>query len=161
MKPQVAVQRTMDATELEENYHRTPTVLGHQLVDLLRAATVPAAPAVAAALLLMVMLVAEAVAAGAPHTGLAGEPVAEAIAEPEATQTATLPVPHAAAMMPAVELKKYDARSPPRQATTTASPPSLLGFAICFSRRNSNPWGSPSMMEARPSPVAQMLRPLH
>jgi hypothetical protein len=114
MKPQVAVQRTMDATTLEENYRRTPTVLGHQLVDLLRAATVPAASAVTAALLLMVMLVAEAVAAEAPHMGLAGEPLAEAIAEAEATQTATSPVPHAAAMMPAVELKKYDARSPPR-----------------------------------------------
>jgi hypothetical protein len=37
----------------------------------------------------MVMLVAEAAAAGAPHTGLEGEPVAEAIAEAEATQTAT------------------------------------------------------------------------
>jgi hypothetical protein len=70
----------------------------------------------------MVMLVAEAVAAGAPHTGLAGEPVAEAIAEAEATQTATSPVPHTAAMMPVVELKKYNARSPPRQATMTASP---------------------------------------
>jgi hypothetical protein len=61
----------------------------------------------------MVMLVVEAVAAGAPHTGLAGEPVAEAIAEAEATQTATSPVPHTTATMPAVELKKYDARSPP------------------------------------------------
>jgi hypothetical protein len=91
----------MDATVLEENYRRTPTVLGHQLVDLLRAATVPAAPVVAAALLLMVMLAAEAVAAGAPHTGLAGEPTAEAIEEAEATQTATSLVPHAAAMMPA------------------------------------------------------------
>jgi hypothetical protein len=40
---------------------------------------------VAATLLLMVTVVAEAVAAGAPHTGLAGEPVAEAIAEAEAT----------------------------------------------------------------------------
>jgi hypothetical protein len=29
MKPQVAVQGTMDATVLEENYCRTPTVLGH------------------------------------------------------------------------------------------------------------------------------------
>jgi hypothetical protein len=37
----------------------------------------------------MVMLVVEAAAAGAPHTGLAGELVAEAIAEAEATQTAT------------------------------------------------------------------------
>jgi hypothetical protein len=75
----------MDATALEENYRRTPTVLGHQLVDLLTAATVPAALMVAATLLLMVTVVAEAVAAGAPHTGLAGEPVAEAIAEAEAT----------------------------------------------------------------------------
>jgi hypothetical protein len=127
----------MDTIVLEENYRRTPTILGHQVVDLLRAATVPVAPAVAAALLLMVMLAAEAVAVGAPHTGLAGEPVAEAIAEAEATQTATSPVPHAAATMPAAELKKYDARSPPRQATTMASLPSLLGFAICFSQRNS------------------------
>jgi hypothetical protein len=75
---------------------------------------------------------------GAPHTGLEGEPVAEAIAEAEATQTATSLVSHAAAMMLATELKKYEARSPPRQATTTASPPSLLDFAICFSQRNSN-----------------------
>jgi hypothetical protein len=29
MNPQVAVQGTMDATVLEENYCRTPTVLGH------------------------------------------------------------------------------------------------------------------------------------
>jgi hypothetical protein len=33
--------------------------------------------------------------------GLAGEPVVEAIVEAEATQTATSPVPHAAATMPA------------------------------------------------------------
>jgi hypothetical protein len=61
----------MDATVLEENYRRTPIVLGHQPVDLLRAATVPAALAVVAALRLMAMLAAEAAAAGAPHTGLA------------------------------------------------------------------------------------------
>jgi hypothetical protein len=111
----------MDATVLEENYRRTPTELGHQLVDPLRAATVPAALVVVAALLLMVMLAAEAAAAGAPHTGLAGETVAEAIAEAEATQTATSLAPHAAATTPAAELKKYNARSPPRQARTTAS----------------------------------------
>jgi hypothetical protein len=69
----------------------------------------------------MVMLAAEAAAARAPHMGLAGEPTAEAIAEAEATQTATSPVPHAAATMPATELKKYDARSSPRQAKTMAS----------------------------------------
>jgi hypothetical protein len=81
----------------------------------------------------MVMLVAEAAAAEAPHMGLAVELVVEAIAEAEATQTTMSPVPHAVAMMLTAELKKYDARSPPRQATTTASPPSLLDFAICFS----------------------------
>jgi hypothetical protein len=123
--------------------------------------TVPAAPAVVAVPLLMVMLVAEAVAAGATHTGLAGEPVAEATAEAEATRTATSPLPHAVAMMPAVELKKFDAKSPPRQVTTTASPPSLIGFAICFSWRNSNPWDHQVRHEARSSPVAQMLRHLH
>jgi hypothetical protein len=50
--------------------------------------------------------VAEAAAAGAPHTGLEEEPVAEAIAEAEAMLTATSPAPHAAATMPAAELKK-------------------------------------------------------
>jgi hypothetical protein len=28
-------------------------------------------------------------------------------------------------------------------------PPSLLGFAICFSWRNSNLWGSPSTMRSK------------
>jgi hypothetical protein len=69
----------------------------------------------------MVMLAAEAAAARAPHTELAGEPVAEAIAKAEATQTATSLASHAAATMPAAKLKKYDARRPPRQATTTTS----------------------------------------
>jgi hypothetical protein len=125
----------MDATVLEENCPKTLTIPGLRPVGLLRVVTVPAAPAVVTALLIMVMLVAEA---GAPHTGLAGEPVAKAITEAGATQTATSPVSHAVAMMPVVEFKKYDARSPPRQATMTASPPSPLDFAICFSQRNSS-----------------------
>jgi hypothetical protein len=128
----------MDATVLEENYRRTPTVLGHQQVDLPKATTVPAAPVVVAVLLLMVMLEVEAAAAGAPHTWLAGELAAEVIVEAEATQTATSPVPHAAAMMPTAESKKFNATSPPRQATTTASPPSPLDFAIYSSQRNSS-----------------------
>jgi hypothetical protein len=130
----------MDATILEENYRRTPSVLRHQPVDLLRAATMPAAPVVVAALLLMVMLEVEAATAGAPHTELAGELVVEAISEAEATQTTTSPALHVATTTPVIELKKYDATSPPRQATTTASPPSLLGFVICFSQRNSSLW---------------------
>jgi hypothetical protein len=114
MKLQVAVQQIMDATVLEENSPRTPTVPGHQLEDLLRVVTVLAAPVVVAALLVMVMPVAEAAAAGAPHTGLEEEPVAEAITEGEATQTATSPAPHAVTTTPAAELKKYGATSPPR-----------------------------------------------
>jgi regulator of RNase E activity RraA len=133
MKPQAVVQPTTDATVLKENYHRTPTALGHQLVDLLRAATAPAVLVVIAAWWLMVTPAGEVAAAEAPHTELAGELVAEAIAEVEATQTATSPVFHTAATTPAAELKKFDARNPPRQAKTTASPPSLLDFSICFS----------------------------
>jgi hypothetical protein len=57
----------------------------------------------------------------------------EAIAESEATQIVTSPVSHAAAMTPTTELKKSDARNPPRQARTTTSPSSLLDFAICSS----------------------------
>jgi hypothetical protein len=94
----------------EEYYPRTPTVLGLRPAGLLRMVTVLVVPAVVATLLIMVMLEAEAATAGAPHTGLAGKPVVEAIVEVEATQTATSPVPHAAAMMPAEELKKYDTR---------------------------------------------------
>jgi hypothetical protein len=146
MKPQVAAQLTTDATVLEENYHKTPTAVGHQLVDLLRAATAPAALAVVAAWQLMVMLAAEAATPGAPHTELAGEPVTEAIVEEEATQTATSPVSHVAATMPAVESKKFDARNPPRRERIVASPPSLLDFATYFSQKNSSLWGSPSTM---------------
>jgi hypothetical protein len=77
------------------------------------------------------ILVAEAAAAGALHTGLEGEPMVGAIAEAEATQTTTSPVSPAAAMMPVAESRKFDATNP--QARTTASPPSLLDFAICCS----------------------------
>jgi hypothetical protein len=59
--------------------------------------------------------------------------VAEAIAEAEATQAATSPVSHVVATTPAAELRKFDARNPPGQARTTASPPFLPDFAICFS----------------------------
>jgi hypothetical protein len=85
MKPQVAVQLTTDVTVLEENYHKTPTALGHQLVDPLRAVTAPVAMAAVTPWWLMVTLAAEEAAAGAPHTGLEGEPGVEAIAGAEAT----------------------------------------------------------------------------
>jgi hypothetical protein len=63
MKPQVAVQLTTDATVLEENYHRAPTALGHQLVNLLRATIAPVVLAAVAPWWLTVTPVAEAAAA--------------------------------------------------------------------------------------------------
>jgi hypothetical protein len=75
---------------------------------------------------------------GSSTTGLAGEPGAEATAAAEATRTVTSPAPHVAASMPTRKSKNYNARSPPRQATTTASPPSLHDFATYFSQRNSS-----------------------
>jgi hypothetical protein len=110
----VAVQRTVDATAPKENNHRTPTVPGHQLEDLLRAVTVLAAPTEAAAPLVTVTRAVEAAAVGAPHTGLAGELAAGAIVGAEATQTTTSPASHTVATMPVAELKKYGARSPLR-----------------------------------------------
>jgi hypothetical protein len=54
-------------------------------VDLLRLATTPAVPVVIAMSSLITILVVEAATARAPHTGLVGEPVAEATAGAEAT----------------------------------------------------------------------------
>jgi hypothetical protein len=79
MKPQVAIQRIMDATVLKENSPRTPIVPGHQLEDLLRVVTVLAAPVVVAVPLIMMTLAVEAAAVGAPPTGREEELAAEAI----------------------------------------------------------------------------------
>jgi hypothetical protein len=66
-----------------------------------------------------------------------------------ATRTATPPVLQVAASTPTKKSKNYDAKIPPRQATTTASPLSLHGFTTYFSRRNSNLWGSPSTTRSK------------
>jgi hypothetical protein len=133
MKPQAAVQPTTDATVLEESYRRTPIALGHLLENLLRAVTALVALVAGALWCLTATPASEAVAVGAPHTGLKGESVEEAIAEAEATQTAKSLMYHAAATMPAAESKKFDARNRPRQARMMVSLPSLLNFAICYS----------------------------
>jgi hypothetical protein len=133
MKPQAAVQPTTGATVLKESYCRTPTALGHLPEDLLRAVTAPVALAAVVLWWLTATPAAEAATAGATHTGLEGELEVEAIAEAEATQTATSPVSRAAATMPVAESRKFDATNPPWQARTTASPPSLLDFAISCS----------------------------
>jgi hypothetical protein len=147
-KPQVAVQTSV-AIILDGSYRLTPTVPGHRPVDALMVATAQAALAPTVRSSLTVILAAEAATAGAPTTGLAGEPGAEATMEAEDTRTATPLALHVAASTPAKKSKNYDARSPPRQATTMASLPSLHGFAIYFSRRNLNLWGSPSMTQSR------------
>jgi hypothetical protein len=129
-------------------------------------ATAPAPPAATVRLSLVVILVVEAVTAGDPTTGLAGEPGAEATVAAEATRTATPPALHVAASTPAKKSKNYDAKSPPRQATTTASPLSLHDFVIYLSRRKSNLWGSPSTTrskiqysgsDATPSPLKTLV----
>jgi hypothetical protein len=86
-------------------------------------ATAPAAPVAIVRSSLAVILAAEAVTAGAPTMGLAGEPGAEATAAAEATRTATPPELHVAASTPNRRSKNFGAGSPPRQATTMASPP--------------------------------------
>jgi hypothetical protein len=126
----------MVATVLEKSYRLTPTVLGHQPVDLPRVVIAPTALAVTVISSLTAILAVEAATAGAPHTELEGEPVAGAIAAAEATQTATSPVSRVAATMPVAESRKSGATNP--QARTMASPPFLHGFAIYFSQRNSN-----------------------
>jgi hypothetical protein len=134
------------------------TVLGQQPVDPL---TVAIAPAAAGRSSLTAILAVEAATVGAPTMGLTGELGAEATAAAEATRRATSPVPHVEASTPARKSKNYDARRPPRQATTTASPPSLRDFATLFSRRNSSLWDYHVRREVGSGAVAQMLRPLH
>jgi hypothetical protein len=102
--------------------------------DLLTAATTLVVLAEVVLWWLVATPAVEAATAGAPHTGLEEEPVAEVITEAEATQTATSPVSHAAATMRVTELRKSNITNP--QARTMASPPSLLDFAICCSQRN-------------------------
>jgi hypothetical protein len=101
-------------------------------------ATAPAAPAATVRSSLTVILAVEVVTGGAPTMGLAGEPGAEATEAAEATRTAMPPALHVAVSTPARRSKNFSTRSPPRQATTMASPPSLHGFTIYVSQRNSN-----------------------
>jgi hypothetical protein len=78
---------------------------------------------------LTAILAVEAATAEAPTMGLTGELGAVATAAAEATRTVTSPAPHVVASMLARKSKNYNARRPQRQATTTASPPSLRDFA--------------------------------
>jgi hypothetical protein len=121
-------------------------------MDLLRVATAPATLTVTAMSFLIVILVAEVAAVGAPHTGPEGDPVAGATVEAEAMQTATSPVSHAAAMMPIAESRKFDATNP--QAKRTFSLPSLLDFAYASPREIQASGDHQVRCEARPNTVA-------
>jgi hypothetical protein len=78
-------------------------------------------------------LAAVAATAEAPTMGPTGGPVVEVVAEVETTRTATPLEPHRAATTPARRLRSYGARRLLRQATTTASPPSLCDFVTSSS----------------------------
>jgi hypothetical protein len=137
---------TSAATILEPRCRLSPTVLVQTPVDPHRVATAivrssPTAALTAAA----VTLAAAAATAEAPTMGPTGGPAAGAVAAVETTRTATAPEPHRVATTPARRLKSCGERSPPLQATTTASPPSHLDFATCSSPTSRNLWGSPSM----------------
>jgi hypothetical protein len=71
---------------------------------------------------------------GSSNHGAGRRAGAEATAAAEATRTATPLALHVAASTPTRRSKNFGARSPPQQATTMASPPSLHGFAIYFFR---------------------------
>jgi hypothetical protein len=133
--------QTSVATVLERSYQLTPTVLGEQLVDPLMVETSPAAIGRS---FLTAILAVEAATAGAPTMGLTGELGVVATAAAETTWTATSSVPHVAASTPARKLKNNGARKPQRQATTTASPPSLRDIVTYSSQRNSSLWELPS-----------------
>jgi hypothetical protein len=135
-KLQVAA-RTSAVTVLEPSCRLSPTVPVPTTADPLRLATVSQLRAAIARSSLTAILAAAAATAEAPTMGPTGGSVAEAVAAVETTRTATPPEPHWAATTPR-RLKNCDGRSPPQQATTTTSPPSLLGFATYSSRTSSN-----------------------
>jgi hypothetical protein len=97
----------VDTTAPAENNHQNPTALGPQLEDPPRVATARAAPAVAAAVLVMVMPTTGAAAVGAHHMALAEEPVVAVIAGAKATRTAMPPATHVAATMPTTGLMRF------------------------------------------------------
>jgi hypothetical protein len=127
-KKQVTV-RTSVVNVLELSCRPIPTVLVQWLADPLKVATALQLLVAIARSSLIATLAAEAATAEAPTMGLTGGPVAEVIAAAEATRIATSPEPHRAASTPARRLKNYGARRLPRQATKTASLPSLRDFA--------------------------------
>jgi hypothetical protein len=125
-------------TVLELSCRPIPTVLAQRLADPPKVATATQLLAAIVRSFLIATLAAGAATVEAPTMGPTGGPRAGAIAAAEATRIATPSEPHRAASTPARRLMNYSARRLPRQATTTASPPSLRDFATSSSQRNSS-----------------------
>jgi hypothetical protein len=142
-KPQVAAQTSV-VTVLKLSCRPILTVLVQWTAEPPKVATTLQLLVATVRSSLIATLVAEAVTAEAPTMGLTGRQVAEAIAAAKATRAAKSLEPHRAVSTPARRLKNCGGRSPPLQATTTASPPSLRDFATSSSQRNSSLWESPS-----------------
>jgi hypothetical protein len=124
------VAQTSAATVLELSCRLSPIILVQTPADPHRVATAIVRSSLTVTLAVAaVTLAAAAATAEAPTMGPTGGPAAGVIAAVETTRTATPPEPHRAATTPARRLKSCGGRSPLPQATTTASPPSLLGFA--------------------------------
>jgi hypothetical protein len=156
------VAQTSAATVLELSCRLSPTVLVQTPADPHRAATAIGRSSLTAAVAAAaVTLAAAAATAEAPTTGPTGGPTVGAVAAVVTTRTATPPEPHRAATTPIRRLKSCGGRSPPPQATTTASRPSHLDFATCSSPTSSNLWGSPSTTRSRIPSSGSGARPLH
>jgi hypothetical protein len=145
-EPRQVAALTSAAIVLEPSCRLSPTVLVETPTDPLKVATTLQLLAAIVRSSLTATLTAAVAMAEAPTMGPTRGPAAAAV---DTTRTATPPEPHRAATMHARRLKNCGGRSLPQQATTTASPPSLLGFATCSSRTSSNLWESPSTMRSR------------
>jgi hypothetical protein len=136
---------TSAATVLEPSCRLSPTVLAQTPAGPHRVATATVRSSLTAALTVAaVTLAAAAATAEAPTMGPTGGAAAGAVVAVVTMRIATPPEPHRVATTPARRLKSCGGRSPPLQATTTASPHSHLGFATYSSPTSSNLWGSPS-----------------
>jgi hypothetical protein len=159
-KPQVAVQTSV-ATILEGSYRPTPTVPKHRPVDPLMVATALAAPLATVRSSLTVILAAEAVTAGAPTMGLAGEPGRRRPRRPRPRE------------QPRLRRFTWRLRRLPEDRRTSAQEvlhgrrQRWLPRLLCTASKSTSPREIQTSRdhqvrrEAGSSAVAQMLRPLH
>jgi hypothetical protein len=96
------------------------------------------------------VVVVVAAAAPAPSMTTTEDTVAAAVAGAEVTQTAMPPAMNVVATMPTTGSTRYGVpRRLPTSVTTTASAPTHLDFALCYSPRSSRLSGSASMTRSK------------